>query len=136
MAAQNSQKIRIRLKAFDYRILDASASEIVETAKRTGSKVTGPIPLPTRIERFTVNRSPHVDKKSMDQFEIRTHKRLLDIVEPTGAESICYLQTGADTLICRSRHLISTREAGHRMLFRADPTHLLLFDPQSGLRLS
>jgi len=83
MAAQNSQKIRIRLKAFDYRILDASASEIVETAKRTGSKVTGPIPLPTRIERFTVNRSPHVDKKSMDQFEIRTHKRLLDIVEPT-----------------------------------------------------
>jgi small subunit ribosomal protein S10 len=83
MAAQNSQKIRIRLKAFDYRILDASASEIVETAKRTGSKVTGPIPLPTRIERFTVNRSPHVDKKSMEQFEIRTHKRLLDIVEPT-----------------------------------------------------
>jgi small subunit ribosomal protein S10 len=83
MAAQNNQKIRIRLKAFDYRILDASASEIVETAKRTGSKVTGPIPLPTRIERFTVNRSPHVDKKSMEQFEIRTHKRLLDIVEPT-----------------------------------------------------
>lgn len=83
MAAQNGQKIRIRLKAFDYRILDASASEIVETAKRTGSKVTGPIPLPTRVERFTVNRSPHVDKKSMDQFEIRTHKRLLDIVEPT-----------------------------------------------------
>jgi small subunit ribosomal protein S10 len=82
MAAPN-QKIRIRLKAFDYRILDASAHEIVETAKRTGSKVTGPIPLPTRIERFTVNRSPHVDKKSMEQFEIRTHKRLLDIVEPT-----------------------------------------------------
>jgi small subunit ribosomal protein S10 len=83
MAAPNGQKIRIRLKAFDYRILDASASEIVETAKRTGSKVAGPIPLPTRIERFTVNRSPHVDKKSMEQFEIRTHKRLLDIVEPT-----------------------------------------------------
>ena len=83
MAAPNGQKIRIRLKAFDYRILDASASEIVETAKRTGSKVACPIPLPTRIERFTVNRSPHVDKKSMDQFEIRTHKRLLDIVEPT-----------------------------------------------------
>ena len=79
----NGQKIRIRLKAFDYRILDASAAEIVETAKRTGSKVTGPIPLPTRIEKFTVNRSPHVDKKSMDQFEIRTHKRLLDIIEPT-----------------------------------------------------
>lgn len=79
----NGQKIRIRLKGFDYRILDASAAEIVETAKRTGSTVTGPIPLPTRIEKFTVNRSPHVDKKSMEQFEIRTHKRLLDIVEPT-----------------------------------------------------
>jgi small subunit ribosomal protein S10 len=81
--AATAQKIRIRLKAFDYRILDASASEIVETAKRTGSKVTGPIPLPTRIERFTVNRSPHVDKKSMEQFETRTHKRLIDIIEPT-----------------------------------------------------
>ena len=80
--AAPAQKIRIRLKAFDYRILDASATEIVETAKRTGSKVTGPIPLPTRIERFTVNRSPHVDKKSMDQFEIRTHKRIIDITEP------------------------------------------------------
>ncbi|MFZ4775504.1 MAG: 30S ribosomal protein S10 [Terrimicrobiaceae bacterium] len=83
MSAPAAQKIRIRLKGFDYRILDASAHEIVETAKRTGSKVTGPIPLPTRIEKFTVNRSPHVDKKSMEQFEIRTHKRLLDIVEPT-----------------------------------------------------
>lgn len=83
MSAPAGQRIRIRLKAFDFRILDASAAEIVETAKRTGSKVTGPIPLPTRIEKFTVNRSPHVDKKSMDQFEIRTHKRLLDIVEPT-----------------------------------------------------
>ena len=77
------QRIRIRLKAFDYRMLDQSASEIVETAKRTGAKVAGPIPLPTRVERFTVNRSPHVDKKSMDQFEIRTHKRVLDIVDPT-----------------------------------------------------
>ena len=83
MSTPAGQRIRIRLKAFDYRILDASAAEIVETAKRTGSKVTGPIPLPTRIEKFTVNRSPHVDKKAMDQFEIRTHKRLLDIVEPT-----------------------------------------------------
>jgi small subunit ribosomal protein S10 len=77
------QKIRIRLKAFDYRLIDQSALEIVETAKRTGARVAGPIPLPTRIEKFTVNRSPHVDKKSMDQFEIRTHKRLLDIVDPT-----------------------------------------------------
>jgi small subunit ribosomal protein S10 len=78
-----SQKIRIRLKAFDHRTIDRSAQEIVETAKRTGAVVRGPIPLPTDIERFTVNRSPHVDKKSRDQFEIRTHKRIMDIVEPT-----------------------------------------------------
>ena len=78
-----NEKIRIRLKAYDYRILDQSTSEIVDTAKRTGAQVRGPIPLPTRIERFTVNRSPHVDKKSREQFEIRTHKRLLDIVDPT-----------------------------------------------------
>jgi small subunit ribosomal protein S10 len=78
-----SQRIRIRLRAYDYRVLDKSTAEIVETAKRTGAKVAGPIPLPTRIEKFTVNRSPHIDKKSMDQFEIRTHKRLLDIVDPT-----------------------------------------------------
>src|SRR6201747_2181353 len=78
-----TQKIRIKLRAYDHRVLDRSAAEIVETAKRTGAQVSGPIPLPTRIERFTVNRSPHVDKKSMDQFEIRTHKRLLDIIEPT-----------------------------------------------------
>jgi small subunit ribosomal protein S10 len=78
-----NQKIRIRLRAYDYRVLDKSTAEIVETAKRTGAKVAGPIPLPTRIEKFTVNRSPHVDKKSMDQFEIRTHKRVLDIVDPT-----------------------------------------------------
>ena len=77
------QNIRIRLKAFDHRILDNSAHEIVNTAKRTGADVRGPIPLPTRIERFAVNRSPHVDKKSREQFEIRTHKRLLDIVDPT-----------------------------------------------------
>ena len=78
-----NQRIRIRLRAYDYRVLDKSTADIVETAKRTGAKVAGPIPLPTRIEKFTVNRSPHVDKKSMDQFEIRTHKRLLDIVDPT-----------------------------------------------------
>ena len=78
-----SQNIRIRLKAFDHRVLDQSASEILSTAKRTGARVRGPIPLPTRIERFTVNRSPHIDKKSREQFEIRTHKRLLDIVDPT-----------------------------------------------------
>ena len=78
-----SQRIRIRLRAFDCRVLDKSVVEIVDTAKRTGALVAGPIPLPTRIEKFTVNRSPHVDKKSMDQFELRTHKRLLDIVNPT-----------------------------------------------------
>ena len=78
-----TQKIRIRLKAYDYKLLDQSAGEIVETAKRTGAKVAGPIPLPTRINKFTVLRSPHVDKKSREQFEIRTHKRLIDIFEPT-----------------------------------------------------
>ncbi|MDX1424231.1 MAG: 30S ribosomal protein S10 [Kiloniellales bacterium] len=78
-----SQNIRIRLKAFDHRVLDQSTSEIVSTAKRTGARVRGPIPLPTRLERFTVLRSPHIDKKSREQFEIRTHKRLLDIVDPT-----------------------------------------------------
>ena len=75
--------IRIRLRAFDHRLLDQSTREIVDTAKRTGAQVAGPIPLPTRTNKYTVNRSPHVDKKSRDQFEIRTHKRLLDIVEPT-----------------------------------------------------
>jgi small subunit ribosomal protein S10 len=78
-----SQNIRIRLKAFEHRVLDQATSEIANTAKRTGARVRGPIPLPTRIERFTVNRSPHVDKKSREQFEIRTHKRLLDIIDPT-----------------------------------------------------
>lgn len=77
------QRIRIRLKGFDYRIIDQSASDIVETAKRSGARVNGPVPMPTRIEKVTVNRSVHVDKKSMDQFEIRTHKRLIDILEPT-----------------------------------------------------
>ena len=80
---QNSQKIRIHLKAYDHHLLDQSAGEIFETAKRTGARVAGPIPLPTRIHRYTVLRSPHVDKKSREQFEIRTHKRLLDILDPT-----------------------------------------------------
>ena len=82
MAAEH-QNIRIRLKAFDHRVLDLSTLEIVNTARRTGADVRGPIPLPTKFERYTVNRSPHVDKKSREQFEIRTHKRLLDIVDPT-----------------------------------------------------
>jgi small subunit ribosomal protein S10 len=79
------QRIRIKLQGFDYRVIDQSTADIVDTAKRSGAKVKGPIPLPTRIEKFTVNRSPHVDKKSMDQFELRTHKRLIDIIEPTVA---------------------------------------------------
>ena len=78
-----SQKIRIRLKAFDYNLIDRSAQEIVETAKRTGAVVKGPVPLPTKIERFNVLRSPHVNKTSRDQLEIRTHLRLMDIVDPT-----------------------------------------------------
>lgn len=77
------QRIRIKLRGFDYRIIDQSASEIVETAKRSGARVSGPVPMPTRIEKLSVNRSVHVDKKSMEQFELRTHKRLIDIIEPT-----------------------------------------------------
>jgi len=79
----DNQKIRIRLKAFDHRLLDRSVKEIVETARRTGATIKGPIPLPTRINKFCVLRSPHVDKKSREQFEIRTHKRLMDIMEPS-----------------------------------------------------
>ncbi len=76
-------KIRIRMEAYDHRVLDQSVADIIETAKRTGAKVSGPIPLPTRMERYTVLRSPHVDKKSREQFEMRTHKRLIDIIDPT-----------------------------------------------------
>ena len=78
-----NQRIRIRLKSFDHRLIDQSAQEIVDTAKRTGAQVCGPVPLPTRIERFDVLTSPHVNKDARDQYEIRTHKRLMDIVEPT-----------------------------------------------------
>ena len=78
-----TQDIRIRLRAYDSKLLDTSANDIINTAKRTGAKVRGPIPLPTRTEKFTVNKSPHVDKKSRDQLEIRTHNRLLDIIDPT-----------------------------------------------------
>ena len=78
-----SQRIRIRLRAYDYRVLDKSTAEIVETAKRTGAVVKGPVPLPTRMQRFDILRSPHVNKTSRDQFEIRTHQRLMDIVDPT-----------------------------------------------------
>ncbi len=77
------QRIRIKLKGYDYRVIDQSATDIVDTAKRSGARVSGPVPLPTRIQKISVNRSPHVDKKSMEQFEMRTHKRLIDIIEPT-----------------------------------------------------
>jgi small subunit ribosomal protein S10 len=80
-----TQKIRIRLKAYDHKILDQSASKIVDTAESTGAKVSGPVPLPTRIERFTVMRSPFIDKDSQEHFEIRTHKRLIDVLEPSHA---------------------------------------------------
>jgi len=83
MAEYKGQKVRIRLKGFDHKLLDQSTTEIVDTAKRTGARLSGPIPLPTRIEKFTVLRSPHVDKKSCESFEVRTHKRLLDILEPS-----------------------------------------------------
>lgn len=83
MAAVNNQSIRIRLKSFDHRLIDVSTREIVETAKRTGAQVRGPIPLPTRTEKFTVLISPHVNKDARDQYEIRTHKRLVKIVQPT-----------------------------------------------------
>ena len=78
-----NQSIRIRLKAFDYRVLDASTQEILSTARRTGAQVRGPIPLPNKIEKYTVLRSPHIDKKSREQFDMRTHKRLLDFIDPT-----------------------------------------------------
>ena len=95
-----TQNIRIRLKAFDHRLLDQSTKEIVHTAKRTGANVRGPIPLPTRIEKFTVNRSPHVDKKSREQFEIRTHKRIIDIYSPNAKllDSV-HLPAGVDIKI-------------------------------------
>ena len=83
MATAFGDKIRIRLKAYDYRVLDQSTAEIVDTAKRTGARLAGPIPLPTEINKWTVNRSPHVDKKSREQFEIRIHKRLIDITRST-----------------------------------------------------
>lgn len=82
-SAKAVQKIRIKLQAYEHRILDQSVAEILNTARKTGSMVAGPIPLPTRVQRYTVNRSPHVNKKSMDQFESRTHKRLMDIINPT-----------------------------------------------------
>jgi small subunit ribosomal protein S10 len=85
MATKTKNKIRIRLKAYDHKLLDQAVAEIVESAKRTGARLAGPIPLPTRINKYTVLRGPHVDKKSREQFEIRTHKRLIDLLDPTPA---------------------------------------------------
>jgi len=79
----NMQRIRIKLKAYDHKVLDQSVNEIIDTVRRTGGRVAGPIPLPTRVNKYTVLRGPHIDKKSREQFEIRTHKRLIDIIEPT-----------------------------------------------------
>ena len=84
MAAMQNERIRIRMEGYDHEVLDRTASEIVQTAKESNAEVHGPIPLPTRIERYTVLRSPHIDRKSREQFEIRTHKRLIDILQPTG----------------------------------------------------
>ena len=84
MAVASQERIRIRMEAYDHSVLDQSAADIVDTSKRTGAIVHGPIPLPTRIERYTVLKGPHIDKKSREQFEIRTHKRLVDILSPTG----------------------------------------------------
>jgi small subunit ribosomal protein S10 len=97
----DNQNIRIRLKAFDHRVLDQSTAEIVGTAKRTGAQIRGPIPLPTRIEKFTVLRGPHIDKKSREQFEMRTHKRIIDISEPTArtVEAINRIQVPAGVFV-------------------------------------
>jgi len=97
------QRIRIKLQGFDYRVIDQSAQDIVETAKRSGARVSGPIPLPTRIEKLSVNRSPHVDKKSMEQFETRTHKRLIDIIEPT-AQTVDELKKPQPAVRCGHQH--------------------------------
>ena len=102
--ASFSDKIRIRLKAYDYRVLDQSTGEIVDTARRTGARLAGPIPLPTERNRWTVLRSPHVDKKSREQFEIRTHKRLIDILQPTpktvdSLQRLDHLPAGVDIQI-------------------------------------
>src|SRR5258708_37370464 len=116
----NGQNIRIRLKAFDHRILDASTREIVATAKRTGAQVRGPIPLPTRIEKFTVNRSPHIDKKSREQFEMRTHKRLLDIVDPTPQTVDALMKLDLAAGVDVELKLRAARETGPKHAFRGD----------------
>src|SRR6478609_7215195 len=118
----NGQNIRIRLKAFDHRILDASTREIVATAKRTGAQVRGPIPLPTKIEKFTVNRSPHIDKKSREQFEMRTHKRLLDIVDPTPQTVDALMKLGSGT---RKPKNLTKADRGHFAVPKVEPKRKL-----------
>ena len=107
-----NQKIRIRLKAFDHRLIDRSAMEIVDTAKRTGALVKGPIPLPTKIERYTLLRSPHVDKSSRDQFEIRTHKRIMDIIEPTEKTVDALMKLGLGAGVDAEINLGGSKQAG------------------------
>jgi small subunit ribosomal protein S10 len=107
-----NQKIRIRLKAFDYRLIDQSALEIVETAKRTGAVVRGPVPLPTRIERFDLLRSPHVNKASRDQMEIRTHQRLMDIIDPTDKTVDALMKLDLPAGGCRDQAPVSVPACG------------------------
>ena len=118
----HGQNIRIRLKAFDHRILDASTREIVNTAKRTGAEVRGPIPLPTRIERFTVNRSPHIDKKSREQFEMRTHKRLARHRRSDAADGRC-ADEARSCRRCRRRDQALNNEQEFRALYSQISEH-------------
>jgi len=126
-----NQKIRIRLKAFDYRLIDQSAAEIVDTAKRTGAVVKGPVPLPTRIERFDILRSPHVNKTSRDQLEIRTHLRLMDIVDPTektvDALMKLDLPAGVDVEIKLQSFGISSLSSCQDWTFRIDSKASLIY---------
>src|SRR6266478_6496197 len=116
--AVDNQNIRIRLRAYDHRVLDQSTSEIVNTAKRTGARVRGPIPLPTKIEKFTVLRSPHVDKKSREQFEIRTHKRVLDIVDPTPQTVDALMKLGVGTAKVKN---VTQPQRGHFAKAKVEP---------------
>ena len=115
---RQGDKIRIRLKAYDHRILDQSTREIVETAKRTGADVAGPIPLPTTINRWTVLRSPHVDKKSREQFEMRTHKRLIDILEPTSDTVDALMKLDLPPGV-----VVEIKAFGHAVKWRSDEDH-------------
>ena len=124
-----TQNIRIRLKAFDHRVLDQATGDIADTARRTGALIRGPIPLPTRIEKFTVNRSPHVDKKSREQFEVRTYKRLLDIVQPTPQTVDALMKLDLAAGVTSRSSWPNSRHALHRASNRWIPPEI-----SSGLR--